>query len=94
MNVGSQVLPWTLVSLLSKDKASHKAVLSWVQEDCRELPACPSPVQAGNSKNLLQFGHCGGDGSDAPAQECITSIQELLLEVPFHQRKVKMLCEV
>lgn len=30
MNMGSQVLPWTLVSLLSKDKASHEAGCAWL----------------------------------------------------------------
>lgn len=44
MIVGSQELPWTLVSLLRKDKASQEAaVLSWVQGDCNPSLSLPCP---------------------------------------------------
>lgn len=66
MNVGSQVFPETLVT----KPHTRLAVLSWVQEDCKEVPASPSPVWAVLGMDQIHT---------APAQECLSSIQELPL---------------
>lgn len=82
MNMGCQVFPWTLVPLLSKDKASHEAGCAQLgagglQGNASLSQSCPRREQ----QEPLAIWAVWGMESIAPAQECITSIQELPLPV-------------